>query len=112
MGVRTLVLTLGCAALLAGCSGSSDGPTPVSVTSGVNACDVAPNAVPEGSVVFGVQNGGTQPLSFTVTGGDGAVAAQISGIGPGEAKDLVATLSAGSYTAECEPGASTPLTVE
>lgn len=62
--------------------------------------------------MFGVQNGGKQPLTFTVTGSDGSIAAQITAVGPGEAKDLVAQLPAGSYTAQCEPGATTPFTVE
>lgn len=108
--MKTLGILLG-VAVLAACSSSAE-PTPVSVQSGPNACDVAPTSIPAGEVVFGIQNSGQEPLSFTVTSSDGAVAAQITGVGEGEAKDLVAQLPAGSYSAQCQPGATTSLTVE
>ncbi len=78
--------------------------TPVSVTSSDNACDVQPAQAKAGTIVFSVQNTGSQPTEFYLLGADDAVIGEVENIGPGVARDLVVEAQAGQYTTACKPG--------
>ncbi len=67
---------------LAGCSDDPQS-TPVSVTTAANSCDVAPTSAPAGTVVFAVQNTGTQAADFYLYGQADRIVGELEGIGPG-----------------------------
>lgn len=91
---------------LAACtsSGGAQEPTPVSVTSSDQACDVAPTSATAGTVVFSVQNTGAEVTEFYLYAADGSVVGEVEDIGPGVARDLVLEVQAGDYEATCKPG--------
>jgi iron uptake system component EfeO len=90
---------------LAGCSDDPQS-TPVSVTTAANSCDIAPTSAPAGTVVFAVQNTGTQAADFYLYGQADRIVGELEGIGPAEARDLVVEVPAGQYTTACVPGES------
>ena len=90
---------------LFGCSNAADSEaTPVSVTSSQDTCDVAPTEAKAGTIVFSIQNTGSQPTEFYLYGQGDEVIAELENIGPGVARDLVAEVQAGQYTTACKPG--------
>lgn len=89
---------------LAACSPGSDEASLVSVTNSATTCDVVPSTVEAGNVVFSVQNTGSTSSEFSVLGPDGNPTGQLEDLGPGEARDLVVSFEAGSYTAVCGAG--------
>lgn len=90
--------------VLAACSSGSDEATPVSVNSGDNSCEVSPTTVEAGTVVFSVQNTGTQSTEFYLYGDNDSILGEVEDIGPGVARDLVIEVPAGSFTTACKPG--------
>ncbi len=104
--MRPAIVALPIAAMaLFGCSNAADSEaTPVSVTSSQDLCDVAPTQAKAGTIVFSIQNTGTQPTEFYLYGQDDKVIAELENIGPGVARDLVADVQAGQYTTACKPG--------
>ena len=91
---------------LAGCSGDETHTTPISVTGAENSCDVAPTSAPAGTVVFGVQNTGSDVMDFYLYGEADRIVGELQGVGPGEARDLIVEVPSGAYTTACVPGAS------
>lgn len=102
--MRTLVLTIaGSALALAGCTASATSEA-VNVNSSDTTCDVAPTSAPAGSVVFSIENSGTQTTEFYVYGEGDKVMAELEDITVGQKRVMVANLSAGTYRATCKPG--------
>lgn len=110
-----LVLALLPAALAACGSGggrgtSNDAATgpAVAVTADEKSCGVARTDLPAGPVAFTVTNKGSSVTEVYVYGQDGEhfdkVVAEVENIGPGTSRDLMSTLSAGSYEIACKPG--------
>lgn len=102
----TLPLTVFAALALLGCTSQGDRePTPVSVTSSDDTCDVTPGSAQAGTIVFSVQNTGTEVTAFHLLSADDTIVGEVAGIGPGEAHDLVVEAAACEYTTECQQGA-------
>lgn len=92
---------------LAGCTSTADSAedaTPIAVTSSDSTCEVMPTQAPAGTVVFSVQNTGTQATEFYLLRSNDEVAAEVENIGPGVARDLVVDVEAGDYITSCKPG--------
>lgn len=89
---------------LAACSSGKDEATPVSVTSGVNTCDVAPTTAKAGTVVFSVQNTGSGTTEFYLYGAGDTIVGEVEDIGPGVSRDLVVEVQPGTYTTACKSG--------
>ena len=58
-----------------------------------------------GTVVFGVQNTGSEVMDFYPRRGR-PDRGELQGVGPGEARDPVVEVPSGAYTTACVPGAS------
>ncbi len=99
------VLVATAALAIAACSSSDAQTTPVSVTSAQNSCDVAPPSAPAGTVVFAVQNSGSEATDFYLYGQADRIVGELEDLGPGEARDLVVEVPSGQYTTACIPGA-------
>ena len=99
-----IVLVAVAAVAIAGCSSNDAQTTPVSVTSAQNSCDVAPTSAVAGTVVFAVQNTGSEPTDFYVYGQADRIVGELEELGPGEARDLVVEVPSGQYTTACVPG--------
>jgi iron uptake system component EfeO len=111
--------TLAVAALAAACvPNSADTGGAIAVTSTDDACQVATNQAPSGTVAFDVSNKGSQVTEFYLMAEDGLrIIGEVENIAPGASRTLTATVQPGSYVTLCKPGmigsgiGQTPFTV-
>ncbi len=101
-----IALPLLAALALAGCtSNSADGASKIAVTLTDDACTLSATQAPTGNSVFAVTNSGSRVAEFYVYAADGTkIMAEVENIGPGLSRDLVLTLSAGTYVTSCDSG--------
>jgi iron uptake system component EfeO len=94
--------------VLAGCTASTGGAASgeaIAVTSTDEACDVATDEAPSGTVVFNVTNAGSDVTEFYVLGADGLrIVGEVENIGPGLSRELVVLAAPGEYRTACKPG--------
>ncbi len=79
----------------------------VTVTSSDDACELSTDTATAGNVVYQVKNTGSQVTEFYLYAEDGQrVVGEVENIGPGLSRNLVITLTAGTYVPACKPGMS------
>ena len=91
---------------LSGCTdnnAAADGA--IAVTSTAEACTVATDTVPGGTIRFDVTNEGSEVTEFYLLAEDGLrIVGEVENIGPGLTRDLVVMAPEGSYFTACKPG--------
>lgn len=108
----TAAAALAVAALaLAGCTdntgadAAAGGNGAIAVTSTADACTLATDAAPGGTLKFSVKNEGSQVTEFYLLAEDGLrIVGEVENIGPGLSRDLVVTAPEGKYVTACKPG--------
>jgi iron uptake system component EfeO len=101
-----LVLTVVLGASAAACtSNDSSSDDAIAVSSTADACTVATNEAPAGTIEFAVTNDGEEATEFYLYGDDGVtVVGEVENIGPGITRNMVVDVAAGSYFTACKPG--------
>lgn len=94
--------------LLVACTANAaatDAGGAIQVTSTDQACDLSTVSAPSGVVRFQVTNKGSQVTEFYLKADDGLrILGEVENIGPGLTRDLIVTVPAGQYQANCKPG--------
>ncbi len=119
LGIRSIAVVAGLAAIpaLAACSSSgstsasaSPSANTITVSSTDNACDISTKNTKAGQTTFAVTNKGSQVTEVYVYGKEGdsysKIVAEVENIGPGTSRDMAADLAAGTYEIACKPGQS------
>ena len=95
-------------AALAGCapqSSDAEGRTTVEVTSTADECVLSATSVPSGTVVFDVTNSGEEVTEFYLLEEYGTtIVSELENVGPGISRELVVSITAGTYVTSCKPG--------
>lgn len=92
---------------LAACTQNSPtgGSDAIAVTSTDDGCQVSTAEAGSGSLVFNVNNSGSQVTEFYLLADDGLrIVGEVENIGPGLSRDLVVLAEPGSYFTACKPG--------
>jgi iron uptake system component EfeO len=77
----------------------------IAVTSSDDACEVATNTAPSGTVSFDVANTGSRVTEFYLMAADGIrIIGEVENIAPGTSRTLTATVQPGDYVTLCKPG--------
>lgn len=85
--------------------GKTSGEGPITVTSSDDACTLSSAKVGSGTLNFTVKNTGSQVTEFYLYAEDGKrVVGEVENIGPGLTRELVVTVSPGTYVPACKPG--------
>ena len=86
-------------------SAGSDGGGAISVESSDDACEVSATEAPSGTIVFTVENTGSDVTEFYLLGDDQIrIIGEVENIGPGLTRKLVVEASPGDYFTACKPG--------
>lgn len=92
---------------LTGCTDNTRaaGDGAIDVVSTADACTVATDTTPGGTLKFNVRNDGEQVTEFYLLAEDGLrIVGEVENIGPGLTRDLVVIAPEGSYFTACKPG--------
>lgn len=92
---------------LTGCTDNTQaaGDGAIDVVSTADACTVATDTTPGGTLKFNVRNDGEQVTEFYLLAEDGLrIVGEVENIGPGLTRDLVVIAPEGSYFTACKPG--------
>lgn len=96
--------------LLTGCTqhaseSTRDDGAVIEVTSSATDCTLSTTSASAGSLTFRVHNTGEEETEFYLYAEDGnRIVGEVEDVGPGLRRDLVVTVSAGSYVTACKPG--------
>ena len=102
---RALVPALALLTLTACTSNTSDGAATVGVDITADACVLTSASAPAGTVVFTVANKGDSAAEFYVYESNGtSIVSEVENIGPGLSRELVVSLTEGTYVTACDPG--------
>lgn len=113
--MKILPIVAACALVplaLSGCSltesnkkGETSGSGPITVTSSDDQCTLSADTVGSGTVSFTVKNTGSSVTEFYLYAEDGKrIVGEVENIGPGLTRELVVTVSPGTYVPACKPG--------
>lgn len=104
LAIGALALT-GCTDNTAANSTDGAAEGTIAVTATDDACTVATDTAPGGTLNFSVKNEGTQVNEFYLLAEDGLrIVGEVENIGPGVTRDLVVIAPEGKYFAACKPG--------